>query len=956
MHRHRTTRAMASAALISLLGLLLVAIPGSEAQTAPQPLAQPNVRVGADTSAFRGRDTPGLAVDPTNPQHIVEVEVAVGKGRCDYFTSFDGGATFPITGSFTAQARAGEPPYPPTPGSTEPPCDVSNASASMDGSVAFGSGQNVYVPYATRRSVAEGFSVVVARSTDGARTFQPGVVAMAPAPGTANPTFTRPEVAVERRANLPDRIYVAAGTGTFSGGPVRFAVSEDGGATFTLPAGFPRTPPEAVVPGDISGENTPDSPSQPVVAPDGTVYVAWRSTDPTPSGQPGLCPDVPSSRACGFIKVSKSTDGGRTFTKAIAANVRGYGPDISAATFTADSVPRIAVDPRPAPAGGTLYVTYMQGPTGTREGNAPRIQSTAQGGTTASGQIGAQDHFIHPDVDALLVRSTNAGQTFTAPLRVNDDPVGTNAPGEGPAQRQPRVSVAPTTGRVDVAWQDRRHGYRSPTNSHFGGQREARFGDTYYAFSTDGGATFSVNRRISDESQNLDIGMDYRAGVYWWFAPALVSLDDSVLFAWQDSREGNRDNENDDIYMSRVQFGPARQAAVQRMPEGDNVALSVSLSRLAYTAGPEAVLQSTFSNADISRPIIVNQGDAAAALAGSVLSRAFLGPLLLSGPANLAADVKAEVSRVSRTQEVPQGAIVVGDEASLSEGVVNDLVSAGVPRDKITRLGGPTPADIAAAVARNVPDRSNEAVIVNPNSPEAASVSAMAAFFRLPVLFVDRDSIPLVTSEALRSLTIVKTLVIGGDGAVSPGVLSQLATEGRGPIRLGGTDVQSTSEAVVNEGVKRRAHPNMPVNIVYTAAQDRPIDAAVLGASVARLGGTMLVVPNADPAAAQSSLQRLNLGQFVDRVVVVRGTGLAPAVPGTAAAPSVQAPATAPAAQAAPAAVAFNSSGTARRRSGSGSGLALTGIGLGILAAMAMAAIVVGRVMVRRRRGERVPV
>ena len=862
---HRTRRAALVASAVA--GLLVAVVPGTRAQVTLPARSEPNSRVGTDPSAFRGRDTPGLAANPTNPDHLVEVEVDVGQGRCEWNTSFDGGRTFPINGVFTTPGYP--PPAPPAGGGAwEPPCDVSNQSASMDGSVAFGSGQNVYVPYATRRTAAEGWSVAVARSTDGGRTFLPGVVAMAPAVGAATPTFTRPELAVERRVGLPDRIYVASGNGAFSGGPVQFAFSEDGGLTFTEPAGFPRPqppPPAAPVPpvrGDISGENTPDSPSNPVVAPDGTVYVAYRTVS-------GPCPAPEDTiRTCGQIKVSKSTDGGRTWAKTNGPNVRGYGPDISGATFGGDTVPRLAVDPRPAPVGGALYMTYMQGPTGIREGNPPRAASLGAKGPSASG-VKAQDHFIHPNVDVLFVKSTDRAATFTKPVRVNDDPVGTNAPGEGPAQRHPRPSVAPISGRVDVVWQDRRHAYRAPTNSHYG-NREARFGDTYYSSSTDGGASFSPNRRVSDETQNLDIGMDFRAGVYWWFAPALVSLENAVLFAWQDSREGNRENDNEDVYLTRLRLGATGPIPVQRVPEGDNPALSVSLSRLAYTGGPEAVLQSTFSNADITRPVIVNQTDAAGALAGGVLSRAYLGPLLLSGPSRLPDDVKADVARVAGAiQEVPQGAFVIGNEGSLSSGVVDDLVATGIPRDKVVRLGGATPADMAAAVAKVVPNRGTEAVIVNPATPEAASASALAAFFRLPVLFVDRDSVPAVTAETLGALGITETLVIGGEGAVSAGVEAQLAAQGRGPTRLGGPDVQSTSEEVATEGAFRRAHPNMATNIIFVAAQERPMDAAVLGASVARMGGTMLMVPDAELAAAQANDSDVD----VDRLVVVRATG-----------------------------------------------------------------------------------
>ncbi len=84
--------------------------------------------------------------------------------------------------------------------------------------------------------------------------------------------------------------------------------------------------------------------------------------------------------------------------------------------------------------------------------------------------------------DILLARSADGGFTWQTGFRVNDD-----APGSGALQWMPAMSVAPN-GRLDVVWYDTRNDPGSPVP----------LSELYYAFSLDGGTTWSVNRRASD--------------------------------------------------------------------------------------------------------------------------------------------------------------------------------------------------------------------------------------------------------------------------------------------------------------------------------------------------------------------------------------------------------------------------------------------------------------------------
>jgi len=803
--RRRRVLALALAATTTLTVAVVTA--PARAQTVGPLRTGENFRLGGGVDQGRARDIPGLAVNPADRRHIVAVWVDVNATQCQYDVSLDGGATW--TGGSALPPAPGFPS--PTSQNPNPHCD-SAASAPFDGGVAWGSGQNVYASYSPRRSSTQGESVVVNRSRNGGRSFEPAVVAIN-AGATATPRYFRPEVAVQPGAGAggADRVYVSAQAASAAGNRTVVAVSNDAGATWGPVV-------EVAGAGVVASE-----PSAPVVTPDGAVNVAYRTAG-----------------ASAFVAVARSTDAGLTWTTRNAVPVQGYNDGVS--SFASTSFPRMSADQR----NGALYITYMQGPP------APGLR---------------QDHFIHPDVDVLLVSSKDGGTTWSGAVRINDDPVGTGTPGVGPAQRHPKVLVAPN-GRVDVVWHDRRHGYRSPTQTHQG-NGEAKIGDTYYAYSLDGGATFSANRRISDKSQNLDIGLDRVFFAYWSWGPTLVHTgDDEVLFAWMESRDGNVDNENEDIYLARLNLRAPDVLPVQRLPETSRSSLSVALSRYAYQGGAQAILNTGLSSSPATRVVVVNEGDTAGALAGAVLSRAHLGPLLVSPASGLTPELKAEVRRMS-----PLGAFVIGGDASLGTRVVSDLVEAGIGGDAITRLSGDSSADTARLIALNLDRRNPDqrsagvpavdaAVIVNPAGKDAGAAAGLAAHRRLPILFTDRDAVPAATRAALTALNVTTTLVVGGPGSVSDAVAASLP----GARRLGGADAAAVSEAVVAESVAR----SLPTNIVVVADTEQPLDAALAGAALGRTGGLLLLAPGGDTAVAEQALVRRGLRPGVDRLVVAR--------------------------------------------------------------------------------------
>ena len=238
----------------------------------------------------------------------------------------------------------------------------------------------------------------LAKSVDGGVTF--GQPIYVPSPPGANTTILnafadKPFIAVDdsgsARAGTLYFTYTSfeLSSSFVSSLVIRFSKSTDGGLTLTQPVA-------------ISSAGSISQGSQPVVGPNGELYVAWFNFGPGPSG----------------VMLVKSVDGGATFSSPVLvaqATPAGFNSGNMTGNFRVNSFPRIDVDP----ANGNVYIAYGARP------NTP-------------GDSG----------DVFFVRSTDGGGTWSAPMRINTDP-GTND------QFFPAVAVD-GTGLLRIVWYDKR--------------------------------------------------------------------------------------------------------------------------------------------------------------------------------------------------------------------------------------------------------------------------------------------------------------------------------------------------------------------------------------------------------------------------------------------------------------------------------------------------------------------
>lgn len=298
--------------------------------------------------------------------------------------------------------------------------------------------------------------IYVRRSLDGGAAWEPQmrtVIAQPSEPGI--PFEDKPYfVADTSKSRYAGNLYVGWTRWTLTDSRMVFSRSTDDGVTWSAPIeisqkrGLPRDDNGALEGWDGA------------VGPDGTLYAVWAADNK--------------------IVLTESHDGGRTFSR--ARNVIDTAPIMYAidGMDRANGFPQIAIDPRGGAKGGPIYVTWSD--------------------------------YRNGEVDIFLSVSKNHGKSWSAPIRVNNDPVH-----NGADHFFQWLAVDPVTGAVNVVFYDRR---QDPRN-----RRQI----VALARSTDGGQTFA-NYAWTTQPFNPE-------GVFMGDYLALAAWNNRVYGAWT-ARQG----------------------------------------------------------------------------------------------------------------------------------------------------------------------------------------------------------------------------------------------------------------------------------------------------------------------------------------------------------------------------------------------------------------------------------
>ncbi len=151
--------------------------------------------------------------------------------------------------------------------------------------------------------------------------------------------------------------------------------------------------------------------------------------------------------------------------------------------------------------------------------------------------------------DVMFARSTDGGETWSAPIRINDDTTNSAWQWFG------TISVAPN-GRIDVIWLDTRNDPGGLASS------------LYSSHSWDGGATWSENERLS-EAFDPHVGWPQQNKIGDYFH--MISEESHAHLAWAGTFNGEQD-----VYYSRISL-PA--VAVREPQAGFELAKNFELAQ-----------------------------------------------------------------------------------------------------------------------------------------------------------------------------------------------------------------------------------------------------------------------------------------------------------------------------------------------------------------------------------------
>jgi hypothetical protein len=374
--------------------------------------------------AAKGAVEVSVAINPTNPDHIIGVSQQ-GLSNVSY-ASKDAGRTWKTV-------KAANP---------------DNRIQGDDGVIftADGLAVHTYIAFTgirIQRPARAANGIFIRTSRDGITWTDP--VAVVDHVNTVHPFEDKPWIKADhsKESKHKGNIYVAWTEFDEYGSKkpehkthIFFSRSKDNGKTFSVPHRISETP------GDCVDKSQTVMAASPAVGPKGEVYVVW-------SGPKG-------------IVFCKSIDGGFTFGKEKILTETPGAWDFAVKGLTrCNGFAVLGVDLSDGPNRGAIHVNWADKRNG--------------------------------DPDVFLMTSSDGGDTWTKPTRVNDDPKG-----NGKDQFFTWMAVDPIDGAVNIVFYDRRDTDGTKT-----GVTMAR--------SIDGGKSF-VNHKINQEpftSQNAVFFGDY---------------------------------------------------------------------------------------------------------------------------------------------------------------------------------------------------------------------------------------------------------------------------------------------------------------------------------------------------------------------------------------------------------------------------------------------------------------
>lgn len=247
-----------------------------------------------------------------------------------------------------------------------------------------------------------------------------------------------------------------------------------------------------------------------------------------------------------------------------------------------------------------------------------------------------------------------------------------------------------------------------------------------------------------------------------------------------------------------------------------------------------------WQNAEIA--VISNYLAFADALTASPLAYKHDAPILLTHANSLTDLTRKELVRLGTRQ-----VYIVGGEGSISSQVANELMDIGI---EVIRIGGKNRFEVALNVAREIGVENGQVVVANGlGFADALTIAPFASVSQSPILLTRNNQLPENVDQFIKSLSINKTIVVGGEGSITADVFNSLPM----PERIGGKD---RYEVAANISTRFGQSSQR----IFLATGFSFADALTGSVVAAKENATVLLTPKADlPQSVEGILKAKNI-------------------------------------------------------------------------------------------------
>ncbi len=351
---------------------------------------------------------------------------------------------------------------------------------------------------------------------------------------------------------------------------INVILSTDGGVTFSAPL--------------TVGTGSVDQPS--IAVGNGSVWVDWNSSgNMVARGAPvtglgtygpfGAQQTIPSaSGSFGGIAVGPGPNGGKVIVT-YQSPTGGQGPATIYANVDADGLgaggfgARITVSTTNV--GGFDFIPAQNGRS--IDAEAGMVWDATGGPFNNRIYLVYTEETVNEnnDTDIMVRTSTDDGATWTAPVRVNDDP-----PSPIRSQFLPYIALDPTTGTVAVGFHDCRNdnGVPGPGGTNSIPNDDAEYFGTY---STDGGVTWAPNVRLSGGFSNAAAAAN---GIDFGDYVGLTAYAGKLNTLWADNANCDGTNANGTLHAFDLYSDPLV------LPAGGGCAITVPVCSTTVSSQP----------------------------------------------------------------------------------------------------------------------------------------------------------------------------------------------------------------------------------------------------------------------------------------------------------------------------------------------------------------------------------